>query len=102
MGWAWLLPWRREPGRRLENLEMTVFTRHGCHLCDAAWEELRQRQRRYGFGLKAVDVDSDAQLVKEYGTCVPVVVVNGRVRFRGVVNPVLLDRLLRGESQRSR
>jgi predicted thioredoxin/glutaredoxin len=100
MGWAWLLPWRRGPAPRLEGLEVLVYTRRGCHLCDVAWERLRQRQRRHGFRLTAVDVDADPQLVELYGTCVPVVAVNGRVRFRGVVNPVLLDRLLRGESRR--
>jgi glutaredoxin len=100
MGWAWLLPWRREAKPRLEQLEMVVYTRRGCHLCEAAWERLRQRQRRYGFRLRAVDVDGDPRLVEQYGTCVPVVAVNGRVRFRGVVNPVLLDRLLQGESAR--
>src|SRR5262249_38804224 len=100
MRWAWLLPWRREPAPRLEHLEVLVYTRRGCHLCDVAWELVRQRQERFGFRLTAVDVDSDPRLVKQYGTCVPVVAVNGRVRFRGVVNPVLLDRLLRGESRR--
>jgi glutaredoxin len=97
MGWAWLLPWRREPAPRLKDLDVVVYTRRGCHLCDVAWELLRQRQRRYDFRLAAVDVDGDPVLVEQYGTCVPVVAVNGRVRFRGVVNPVLLDRLLRGE-----
>jgi hypothetical protein len=29
---------------------------------------------------------------------VPVVLINGKVRFRGQVNPVLLARLLRAES----
>jgi glutaredoxin len=100
MGWAWLLPWRREPALRLEELDVLVYTRRGCHLCDVAWQRLQQRQRRHGFRLTAVDVDGDPRLVEQYGTCVPVVAVNGRVRFRGVVNPVLLDRLLRAESQR--
>jgi glutaredoxin len=100
MGWDWLLPWRRKPAPRLVSLEVVFYTRRGCHLCDAAWERLRQRHRRHGFQLTTIDVDSDPRLVEQYGTCVPVVAVNGRVRFRGVVNPVLLDRLLRGESQR--
>jgi hypothetical protein len=30
---------------------------------------------------------------------VPVVAVNGKVRFRGKVNPVLLNRLLEAESR---
>jgi predicted thioredoxin/glutaredoxin len=84
----------------LQDLDVKVYTRRGCHLCDVAWEQLRQRQGRAGFRLSAVDVDSDPRLIEQYGTCVPVVAVNGRVRFRGVVNPVLLDRLLLGETRR--
>jgi hypothetical protein len=34
------------------------------------------------------------------GKLVPVVVVNGRLRFRGGVNRVLLERLLRAEADR--
>ena len=42
-----------------------------------------------------VDIDSDPRLVEHYDCCVPVVVIDGKVRFRGGVNEVLLRRLLR-------
>jgi hypothetical protein len=100
MTWAWLLSWWRNPAPRLEKLEVVLYTRRGCHLCETAWQQLRQRQRRHGFRLTVIDVDGDPHLVEQFGTCVPVVAVNGRVRFRGRVNPVLFDRLLRGESER--
>jgi glutaredoxin len=92
MGLSWLWPWRR--GRRADR-HVVMYTRQGCHLCDAAWDELRRAQRRHGFRLEGVDVDADPELAARYGTCVPVVTVDGKVRFRGVVNPVLLRRLLR-------
>lgn len=79
--------------RRLENWQVVMFTRQGCHLCDDAWALLERARQRYGFTLSQVDVDTDAALTAEHGSCVPVVMVNGRVRFRGVVNPVLLNRL---------
>jgi hypothetical protein len=75
-----------------------MYTRRGCHLCDAAWEQLEAARRRYGFALTAQDVDADAALKAEHGDCVPVVTVNGKVRFRGAVNAVLLERLLRAEA----
>jgi glutaredoxin len=74
--------------------DIVMYTRQGCHLCEQAWKQLEQARRHYSFALRQVDIDSDAQLVSEYGECVPVVVINGRVRFRGVVNRVLLRRLL--------
>jgi glutaredoxin len=71
-----------------------MYTRRGCHLCDSAWELLQRYQSRCGFRLKAVDVDGDPELVRQHGNWVPVVTVNGKVRFRGGVNEVLLKRLL--------
>jgi hypothetical protein len=41
------------------------------------------------------DVDDDPELASQYGESVPVVTVNGKIRFRGRVNPVLLERLFR-------
>jgi glutaredoxin len=97
MAWARLLGWWR--GGRAGHLRVVMYTRRGCHLCDAAWRQLEEARRRYGFDLTAEDVDSDARLVAEHGNCVPVVRVNGKVRFRGAVNPVLLERLLRAEGR---
>jgi hypothetical protein len=42
--------------------------------------------------LQKIDVDCDPALVKQFGNCVPVVVIDGKVRFRGRVEPALLDR----------
>jgi hypothetical protein len=72
-----------------------MYTREGCHLCEQAWVVLQRAARRYRLALRQVDVDSDPALVEQHGTCVPVVVIDGRVRFRGVVNAVLLERILR-------
>lgn len=99
MGFAWLgrLLGRKAPP--LDRVEVVVYTRQGCHLCDDAWELLQAWQRRHGFRLSAVDVDADPELASAYGACVPVVTVNGRARFRGRVNEVLLGRLLRAEAR---
>jgi hypothetical protein len=63
---------------------------------------LQAARQRHRFQLEVVDIDSDAALVSAYGEQVPVVTVNGRVRFRGRVNPSLLERLLRAERRASR
>jgi glutaredoxin len=86
---------RRLWTRRSADVRVILYTRQGCHLCETAWERLEQARRRYSFELTAVDVDSDPELVAQYGEVVPVVAVNGRVYFRGGVNAVLLERLLR-------
>jgi glutaredoxin len=82
------------------DLSVLLYTRRGCHLCEATAQTLERQRRRWRFTLREVDVDSDPELAARYGDCVPVVAVNGRVRFRGQVNGALLTRLLRAESRR--
>ena len=76
------------------DLHFVLFTRQGCHLCDDAWGLLAKAQQRHRFHLESNDVDTSPQWAAQYGDCVPVVLVNGKVRFRGVVNEVLLQRIL--------
>jgi hypothetical protein len=96
---AWLRAWWKKPTRR-ENVSVCLYTRSGCHLCDLAWERLQATQRRHGFQLEAVSIDGRPDLEAQFGDDVPVVTVNGRVRFRGTVNDALLMRLLRAEGNR--
>jgi len=42
---------------------------------------------------------ADPALAERYGLTVPVVAVDGKVRFKGVVNPVLLERLLAAQRE---
>lgn len=82
---------RRKPR---PDLHFVLFTRQGCHLCNDAWALLVKAQARYQFQLEAKDVDTSPEWAAAYGECVPVVLVNGKVRFRGNVNEVLLQRIL--------
>ena len=97
---GWLRSWWRP--RRLQAVQVVMYTRQGCHLCEDAWRVLQEEQRRHGFQLQAVDVDADPELAARYGLCVPVVTVDGQVRFRGALNRVLLARLLRRQGRGSR
>ena len=67
-----------------------------CCCCHKAIDLLEAYRRRHGFAIEVVDVDSDPALAEAHGLTVPVVAIDGKVRFKGVVNPVLLDRLDRG------
>ncbi len=70
--------------------EVLLFSRAGCHLCDEAKALLEQ----HGLTVTELDVDRNPELVERYGECVPVVVIDGQLRFRGRVDPILLRRLL--------
>jgi predicted thioredoxin/glutaredoxin len=41
-----------------------------------------------------VDISNDPQLTRQFGESIPVVMLDGRVRFRGAVNPVLMQRIV--------
>lgn len=71
-------------------MDVTLYSRKGCHLCDVAHELLLE----HGLQVSVVDIDGDPELLTQFNTCVPVVVMDGKVRFRGRVQPVLLKRLL--------
>jgi glutaredoxin len=71
---------------------VTIYTRHGCHLC----EEAQALLCRHGLAPVLVDIDADPALRERYTECVPVVEIDGKERFRGRVNEVLLKRLLAG------
>jgi len=51
----------------------------------------------HGVEVKLIDVDTDETLRQRYDQCVPVVVIDGRERFRGKVDPRLLRRILRSD-----
>ncbi len=72
-----------------------LYTRQGCHLCDDALDVLT----RYGIRPRLIDVDLDPELRRQFGNCVPVVAINGRTRFRGRINEVLLRRILAREQK---
>jgi glutaredoxin len=71
--------------------QVLLFTRVGCHLCDEAEALLVH----HGLSPRKIDVDASPELRAKYDACVPVVVIDGKERFRGRVNEVLLRRLLK-------
>ncbi len=55
-------------------IELVVYSRHGCHLCEDLLQQLIQLQEVYDFGLTEVDVDESEKLIAQYGSKVPVVI----------------------------
>lgn len=72
-------------------MSVTLYTRTGCCLCDQAKALLL----RHGLTPEEIDVDQRPELLSEFSDCVPVVLFDGKVRFRGRVDEMLLRRLLR-------
>lgn len=72
-----------------------VYTREECQLCDKAVEILNQYEQWLP-QTELVSIDDHPGLRRQFGQSVPVVEFDGRIRFRGAVQPVLLQRLIDG------
>ena len=81
--------------------DVIVYSRQGCTCCNTAMAELQKAAMKYHLNITLVDIDDDSRLVEAYGLEVPVITIDGKVRFKGKINPVLLERLLKqpGASQ---
>ena len=65
---------------------VTLYTRHGCHLCDSARFVIEQARKRVEFTFDTIDIDTDAALRDRYNEDVPVVAIDGRDLFRWAVD----------------
>jgi glutaredoxin len=63
-------------------MEVTIYTRAGCHLCDEVKAVLARARQKADFTLREVDIDSDPALLAEYNDQVPVVAINGKKAFK--------------------
>ena len=56
---------------------ITIYSRHGCHLCDDAINTLESMREELNFEIEVVNIDEDAELVKLYSDQVPVIHIDG-------------------------
>jgi glutaredoxin len=61
---------------------VTLYTRHGCCLCDDAKKVLMEARRRTDFEYEELDIDGNPELVHLYNDEVPVIAINGRKAFK--------------------
>ena len=71
-----------------------LYSRPGCHLCEAAAQVLQAA----GIAYEEVDITRDPALEAEYGVLIPVVERAGRQLFEAGMDPHTLPDLLRSGS----
>jgi glutaredoxin len=57
------------------SLEVTLYTRPGCHLCDDAKAAIMPLLNEFHAPLREVNIDLDAELAEKYGWDIPVVFI---------------------------
>jgi glutaredoxin len=79
---------------------MLLYTRRGCHLCEAAEDMVAAHA--HSAAVEILDVDADPLLQQRYGLRVPVLTADGTVVMEGRFDEPALARLLNstGSSRR--
>lgn len=60
-----------------DRIEVTLYTRSGCHLCDEAAAELARLAEELPIDVRAIDIDADEATRERYNDTVPEVYVGG-------------------------
>ena len=66
---------------------VTVFGRHGCHLCEVATSVLEGMQAELNFEIEKIYIDGNLELEKLYGEQIPVIHIDGKHHDFFKVNP---------------
>lgn len=62
-------------------IQVTLYSKAECPLCDEALEALEELAAEYGFRIQKVDITRDEQLYARFHEVVPVVDVEGTLLF---------------------
>ena len=70
-----------------EPLEVTLYTRPGCHLCDEAKLQIAPLLAEFGVRLREVNIDANPELRERYNADVPVIFLADRKIAKHRVDP---------------
>ncbi len=59
-------------------LDVTIYSRPGCHLCEEAKTQLAPLLKEFGARLKEINIDEDSELRARYDYDVPVIFLGAR------------------------
>ena len=82
-------------------MQVRLYSRAGCHLCDEARDELEALQPELPHKLQVIDIDNDPELQAKYGTEIPVIEV-GPYRLKAPFTRADLLRVLGAARDRLR
>ena len=66
---------------------VTVYSRHGCHLCENAVNILEALRPELNFEIEVIYIDGNPELEKLYGEQIPVIHIDGEHHDYWKVDP---------------
>jgi glutaredoxin len=82
-------------------LDVTLYSRPGCHLCEAAKAAIDPLLAEFGATLHEVNIDGDAVLTERYGWDIPVLFVGTRKAAKHRINLRQLRRQLKEAKEKA-
>ena len=73
-------------------VQIDIYSRPGCHLCDEAREVVERVRLRFPFLLRVINIETDPEIEKRYGEKIPVVFINGNKAFKYHVDEAELEK----------
>ena len=81
-------------------IEVSVYSRSNCHLCEVALEVISEIREDIEFTVTKILIDGNSELEERYGEQVPVILINNQPhdffrvdpeRFRLAISKLILD-----------
>ena len=60
-------------------IEVTIYSRSNCHLCDVALGVLEEFRQEFNFQIVKILIDKSPELEEKYGEQVPVIMIDGEI-----------------------
>jgi glutaredoxin len=57
-------------------IEVSIYSRSNCHLCEVALETLNEIRKEKDFTITKILIDGNLELEEKYGEQVPVILIN--------------------------
>lgn len=73
-------------------IEVTLYSKENCPLCDEAEEALQTLRSKWEFQLTKKNIYEDDTLLELYQLRIPVIEVNGQIIAEGIIDEVRLSR----------
>ncbi len=80
-------------------VNITIYSKNDCHLCDVAKEALLKIQTELPFSLTEIDIEKDRTAFEKYKYLIPVIEIDGVIAFNYRIDEAELKKLLRQKSQ---
>ena len=75
-------------------VNITLYSKKDCHLCDIAKETLLKLQEEFPFSMTEIDIEKDENAFEKYKYLIPVIEIDGEKILTYRINEIELKRLL--------